>query len=203
MAEKEQVSLGFRAFIFCFEIFVLALILGGAWIIDKFLIAPPLILSFRLARVKIETKYDIFHMATIFGCMIVSTTICLFGLYLSFPATVSFISNVIIGVGFAIITWHIQDIINLKAKHSELQKELESLKTNIANDENFDVDNCTKERLLERCKELKMSDDAIELAIELFINKTKQSVIADKMCIEEKSVQQQKRRLRKKLNKHP
>ena len=142
-------------------------------------------------------------MATIFGCMIVSTTICVFGLYLSMPVSVSFISNVIVGVGFAIITWHIQDIINLKAKHSELQKELQNLKANIESDENFDVDNCTEDQLLKRCKELKMSKDAIELAIELFINKTKQSVIADKMCIEEKSVQQQKRRLRKKLNKQP
>ena len=200
MGEEGKVSLGFRAFIFCFEIFVLALILGGAWIIDKLLIAPPLILSFRLARVKIEKKFDILHMLTIFVCMIVSTTICWFGTYLSLPIGISFISSVVIGVGFAIITWHIQDIINLKAKHIELQKELDALKQNIDEDNSFDVDNCTKEQLLERCKELKMSDDGIELAIELFINKTKQSVIADKLCIEEKSVQQHKRRLRKKLN---
>lgn len=200
MGEKAEVSLGFRAFLFTIEIIILSLILGGAWAINKVLLAPPIILSFRLARVKIETKYDVLHLVTILGCMIVSTSICLFGVYISLPVNVSLISSIIVGVGFAIITWHIQDIINLKAKHSELQKELESLKTNIANDESFDVDNCTQEQLLERCKELKMSDDAIELAIELFINKTKQSVIADKLCIEEKSVQQHKRRLRKKLN---
>lgn len=93
-----------------------------------------------------------------------------------------------------------QDIIEIKIRNIELQKELDALKQNIDEDNSFDVDNCTKEQLLERCKELKMSDDGIELAIELFINKTKQSVIADKLCIEEKSVQQHKRRLRKKLN---
>lgn len=200
MGEKEQVSLGFRAFLFCVEIFILAMIFGGAWMINKLLIAPPLVLSFRLARVKIETKYDIFHMATILGCMIVSTTICLFGTYLSLPISVSFISCVVIGVAFAIITWHIQDLINLKAKYDEIDKELQSLKQSIDEDKNFNVDDCTKEELVARCKELKLSDDAIELAIELFVNKTKQSIIADKMCIEEKSVQQHKRRLRKKLN---
>ena len=203
MAEKEQVSLGFRAFIFCFEVFVLALILGGAYVIDKVLLAPPLILSFRLSRVKIETKYDVFHMATIFGCMIVSTTICLFGLYLSMPISVSFISSVIMGVGFSIITWHIQDIINIAKHNAELQQELNIFKQSIQADVSFDADNCTEKELVARCKELKMSDDAIELAIELFIKKTKQSVIADKMCVEEKSIQQQKRRLRKKLNNLP
>ena len=200
MGEKEQVSLGFRAFVFCVEIFILSMIVCGAWIIDKLLLAPLFILSFRLSRVKIETKYDVLHLATIFGCMIVSTTICLFGLYLSLPVSVSFISNIIIGVGFAIITWHIQDLINLKAKYDGINKELERLKANIDEDKTFDVDTCTKEQLVARCKELKLSEDAIELAIELFIHKTKQSVIADKMCIEEKSVQQHKRRLRKKLN---
>ena len=201
MGEEGKVSLGFRGFIFCVEILILSAILGGAWMIDKLLVAPPLIIAFRLARVKIETKYDIFHMATIFGCMIVSTTICVFGSYLSLPVTVSFISNVIIGIGFAIITWHIQDLINLKAKYDEINKELQTLKSNIDEDKSFDVETCTKEQLVARCKELRLSESAIEMAIELFINKTKQSVIADKMCIEEKSVQQNKRRLRKKLNK--
>lgn len=199
MGEK-KISVGFRIFLITVEITIMSAILGGAWLIDKLLLAPPLIVSFRLVRVKIEKKYAIFHMATIFSCMIVSVLISLFGLYIALPVNVSLISNIIIGVGFAIISMYAQDIIEIKIRNVELQKELESLKTNIANDENFDVDNCTKEQLLERCKELKMSDDGIELAIELFINKTKQSVIADKLCIEEKSVQQHKRRLRKKLN---
>lgn len=200
MGEEVKVSLGFRGFLFCLEVFILALIFGGAWMINKLLIAPPLVLSFRLARVKIETKYDVFHMTTILGCMIVSTTICLFGSFISLPISVSLISNIIIGVGFAIITWHIQDLINLKAKYDEINKELQTLKSSIDEDKNFDVDNCTKEQLITRCEELKMSNDAIELAIELFINKTKQSILADKMCVEEKSIQQHKRRLRKKLN---
>ena len=139
-------------------------------------------------------------MATVFACIIVSSTICLFGTYLSIPIGVSFISCIIVGVAFAIITWHIQDLINLKAKYDKINKELECLKASIEKDKSFDVDSCTKDELVSRCKKLNLSNDATELAIELFINKTKQSVIADKLCIEEKSVQQHKRRLRKKLN---
>lgn len=199
MGEK-KISVGFRIFLITVEITIMSAILGGAWLIDKLLLAPPLIVSFRLVRVKIEKKYAIFHMATIFSCMIVSVLISLFGLYIALPVNVSLISNIIIGVGFAIISMYAQDIIEIKIRNVELQKELDALKQNIDEDNTFDVDNCTKEQLLERCKELKMSDDGIELAIELFINKTKQSVIADKLCIEEKSVQQHKRRLRKKLN---
>lgn len=200
MGEESKISLGFRAFLFVVEILILALIFGGAWMINKLLIAPPFVLSFRLARVKIETKYDIFHMASILGCMIVSTMICLLGLYISLPVSVSLISFIIVGVGFAIITWHIQDLINLKAKYDEINKELETLKANLDEDKTFDVDTCTKEQLVARCKELKMSNDAIEMAIELFITKTKQSILANKLCVEEKSIQQHKRRLRKKLN---
>jgi hypothetical protein len=149
MGEEGKVSLGFRGFIFCVEILILSAILGGAWIIDKLLVAPPLILSFRLARVKIETKYDIFHMATIFGCMIVSTTICVFGSYLSLPVTVSFISNVIIGVGFAIITWHLQEIIEIKRNYS------------------------FKDEIIAKCKELNYNELKTQIAIKFFVDKEK------------------------------
>lgn len=200
MGEK-KISVGFRIFLITVEITIMSAILGGAWLIDKLLLAPPLIVSFRLVRVKIEKKYSIFHMATIFSCMIVSVIVSLFGLYISLPISVSLISNIIIGVGFAIISLYAQDIIEIKMRNVELQRELDSLKQSIDEDDDFNVETCTKEQLVARCKELKLSNDAIELAIELFINKTKQSIIADKMCIEEKSVQQHKRRLRKKLNK--
>lgn len=116
---------------------------------SKFLLAPPLILAFRLARVKIETKYDVFHMATILGCMIVSTSICVLGVYLSLPIGVSFISNIIVGIGFAIITWHIQEII-------EIKKRLNS-----------------KQNLINRCKEHGYNNLKTEIAIKFFIEKEK------------------------------
>ena len=73
--------------------------------------------------------------------------------------------------------------------------------SSIDDDTEFDVDYCTEDELIARCKQFKMSRDAIELAINFFIYRTKQSILADQLCIEEKSVQQQKRRWRKRLNK--
>jgi hypothetical protein len=66
----------------------------------------------------------------------------------------------------------------------------------------FSVDTCTIGELLTRCREVGLSEENTELAIEFFIKKTKQSEIADRLCINEKSVQIRKKRLRQKLNKN-
>ena len=147
--EKSELSFGFKTFLIGVEVIMLIAILGGAWMLNKLLIAPPLIVAFRLARLKIETKYDVLHMATIFGCMIVSVSISLFGIYISLPITVSLMSGIFIGVGFAIITWHIQDIINLKKKFN------------------------AKDNLIARCKEHNYDEMKTQIAVKFFIDKEK------------------------------
>jgi hypothetical protein len=149
MGEKDKVSIGFKTFVILIEIVVASAILGGAWLIDKLLIAPPLIVAFRLTRVKIETKYDVYHCATILACMFLSTLICLFGVYISLPSSVSLISNTVVGVGFAIITWYVQDIINIK-------KSLNA-----------------KDNLVARCKALGYNELKTEIAVKFFIDKQK------------------------------
>ena len=149
MGEKEKggLNLGFKAFVIGIEVIMLIAILGGAWFLNKLLIAPPLIIAFRLTRIKIETKFDILHIATILGCMIVSVCISLFGIYISLPITVSFISSIIIGVGFAIITWHIQEIINLKRNRT------------------------AKDDLIDKCKSLGYNEMKTKIAVKFFIDK--------------------------------
>ncbi len=66
----------------------------------------------------------------------------------------------------------------------------------------FNVDTCTRAELLTRCRQVGLSEENTELAVEFFIKKTKQSEIADCLCINEKSVQIRKKRLRQKLNKN-
>ena len=83
-------------------------------------------------------------------------------------------------------------------KASVVQSKLQQL--DVITNRKFDVDNCTEIELRQRCKEIRLSKENTELAVEFFINKTKQSVLADKLCINEKSVQIRKKRLRKKLN---
>lgn len=68
--------------------------------------------------------------------------------------------------------------------------------------EEFNVETCSKEELIIRCKTLKLSSSQTELAIAFFIDKTKQSILADKLCVEEKTIAQQKYRLKQRLNTH-
>ena len=194
MAEEERkISNGFKTFLIACEIVVLSAILGGAWLMNKTLLAPPLIVAFRLTRVRIEEKYAVLHFATISACMCVSTAICLFGVYLSLPMNISLISNIIIGVIFAVITWKIQEVIDMKAEYAKLKETLEQEKV-------FNTDKCTLEELVARCKELRFSEENTQLAIELFIKKTKQSKLADNLCVDEATIRIRKLRLKKKLN---
>lgn len=149
MGEKDKVSIGFKVFIIGVEVIIALAILGGAWLIDKLLLAPPLIVAFRLTRVKIETKFDVYHCATILSCMILSTLICLFGLYISLPIGVSFVSNILVGVGFSIFTWLIQDVINIKNSYGE------------------------KDKLIARCKALNYNELKTQIAVKFFIDKEK------------------------------
>ena len=160
--EKGRLNLGFKTFVIGIEVIMLVTILGGAWFLNKLLIAPPLIVAFRLARLKIETKYDILHMATIFGCMLVSVSISLFGIYISLPITVSFISSIIIGIGFAIITWHLQEIINLKRSRT------------------------AKDDLIDKCKSLGYNEMKTKMAVKFFVYKEKPKDVWLWLCETEK-----------------
>lgn len=66
----------------------------------------------------------------------------------------------------------------------------------------FNVEKCSMAELLKRCHEVNLSERNTELAIEFFIYKTKQSILADRLCIDEKSVQMRKQRLKEKLNRN-
>lgn len=75
------------------------------------------------------------------------------------------------------------------------------LKEKLEKKKEFSVDACTEEELVERCKELRLSEENTRLAVEFFIKKTKQSKIADELRVEEHAVSTRKLRLKHKLNK--
>ena len=142
-----KIDLGFKIFVFCVEIITLALVFGGAWVINKILLAPHLIVALRLVRLKIETKYDVFHLASVLCCIVLSTVVCMFGLYISLPVTISFLSSIIVGVMFAIISWHLQEIIDIKRKYT------------------------FKDQLIFKCKENGYNELKTSMAIKFFVEK--------------------------------
>lgn len=126
-------------------------------------------------------------------CRLITSTVFFFGVSFVLPKDWSLFSAIPINylIGWVGFTKKQADYYELK--YLRLKEKLESKKE-------FNTETCTKEELIARCEELRLSDETIAIAIKFFIDKTKQSEIADELCVEEKSVQTRKRRLKQKLN---
>jgi hypothetical protein len=169
---------------------VVAFVFACAWMFSKYDEAVMFCISHIVIRQNFEKQY---HCKTTGLCLITTLTIAFFGIASIMPIAVSLLSTIPICWFISWIGYIAQDRLDLILEHKRLKTELEK-------ETKFNTDNCTESELIERCKELKFSEDKIHLAIAFFIDKTKQSEIADKLCIEEKSVQTSKRRLKQKLN---
>jgi predicted membrane protein len=126
-------------------------------------------------------------------CRLITSIVFFFGVSFILPFELSLFSaipiNYFIGwVGFT------------KKQCDDYEVKYERLKEEIEKKSEFNTDTCTKEQLIARCEELHFSKEKIELAIEFFINKTKQSKLADKLCVEEHTIAKRKLRIRKQLN---
>lgn len=128
-------------------------------------------------------------------CRLITSVTFFFGVSFILPMSLSLFSAIPINYFIGWVGYTKKQADFYEAKYNQLKEQLERKKE-------FNVDTCTKAELIARCEELHFSKDNTELAIEFFINKTKQSEIADRLFIEEKSVQQHKRRMRQKLNKN-
>lgn len=127
-------------------------------------------------------------------CRLITSAVFFFGVSFSLPLMWSLFSSIPICYFISWVGYTKKQADYYELKYERLKQELEKKSQ-------FNTDNCTEEELRNRCKELKFGKDKTELAIEFFIYKTKQSELADKLCVDEKSIQQSKRRLKQKLNK--
>lgn len=118
-------------------------------------------------------------------CRLITSCVLFFGVSFICPFTLSLMSAIPINyfIGWIGFTKAQSDYYERKCRPKE-----------------FNVDTCTEQQLIQRCKEKHLSELNTKLAVEFFIKKTKQSIIADYLCINEKSVQIRKKRLRNKLN---
>lgn len=139
-----------------------------------------------LSKGKYASQY---HAKSMVQCMLTSVT--LFALLTTFTLPVSFSIQCsgIFGVLTAYISYRVSDA----------QIKLNRYNALIA-PKQFNADTCTKDELIQRCTELKFSKENTELAVMFFIDKTKQSIIADLLHIDEKSVTTRKKRMKAKLN---
>lgn len=134
-----------------------------------------------------------YHRSTHAMCRLITSIIFFFGVSFCLPLELSLFSAVPICY---FISW--VGFTKKQADYYELK--YYRLKAEIEKKSEFNTDTCNEEQLIARCKELGFRQDKIELAVEFFIKRTKQSVLADKLCVDEKSIQQSKRRIKQKLN---
>lgn len=128
-------------------------------------------------------------------CRVITASILFFGVSFVLPLSLSLFSAIPINYFIGWVGFTKKQADYYEVKYEKLRKRLEEKSR-------FSTDSCTIEQLLERCREIGLSEENTELAIEFFIKKTKQSEIANLLCIEEHAVSTRKLRLKKKLNKN-
>lgn len=163
-----------------------------AWILNKWIEGIVFFFCHWLIREQFPKQY---HHIIPAMCRLITSVTFFFGVSFILPFALSLVSaipiNYFIGwIGFT------------KKQADTYQLKYERLKAQLEKDKNFLVDYCTEAELVRRCKQIKLSEENTKLAIDLFIHHKKQTQIASELCIEERSVQQKKRRLRQKLNKN-
>ena len=180
-----------KNFILAIAVTVVAIFLP-AWIFNKWFEGIIFFICHWLIREQFPKQY---HHIIPSMCRVITSVVFFFGVSFILPFTLSLLSaipiNYFIGwVGFT------------KKQADTYQTKYERLKAKLEKDDNFLVDYCTETELIRRCNQINLSKENTELAIEFFIKKTKQSDIADKLCIDEASVRIRKHRLKEKLNKN-
>lgn len=168
-----------RAFLY-FIIF--GIIFTHAYLIGKIGEGIAILIAYSLLRWCFPTTWH--HKKTL-NCAVYSIIIFTTLDRLALPFAISILSSVVLALALTYGLYKLQVLIDnqIVIRH-------------------FCTDNCTEQELLERCREINLSEENTKLAIEFFIKKTKQSIIADELCINEKSVQIRKKRLKEKLNKN-
>lgn len=161
------------------HVFVVSMIALFAFLLEKEIEA----ICFCVAHIVIRPKFNKqYHSMKTNICLMITLSIAFFGILLCLPINTSLLFSVPLAFGVVWVGYIAQDRLDLLTPKP------------------FNTDTCTESELIARCKQLHFSDENTALAIDFFIRKTKQSVIADQLCIDEKSVTTRKKRMKQKLN---
>ena len=161
-----------------------------AWLFNKWIEGIVFFFCHWLIREQFPKQY---HHIVPAMCRLITSIVFFFGVSFILPFALSLFSAIPINyfIGWVGFTKKQADYYELKYYRLKAKLEKES---------EFSTDTCTEEQLRKRCAELKLSEHNTNLAIEFFIKKTKHSILADKLCINEESVKMSKQRLKTKLN---
>lgn len=196
---KKQYELISKVYRFGGFALILIILTGFSFMIKKPVEFALIFLPYFLTKGFYENQ---FHAKSLRDCFILSLIVFGLSLMACIPSEASILNSVIIGLSIAFFSYKI-GVIQFKLKDYEYVEprynQLVDFYKMATATKPFCTDTCTEEELRKRCKEVRLSGENTELAVEFFIKKTKQSVIADRLCIDEKSVTTRKKRLKAKL----
>ena len=179
---------------------IVGLLMGFAWLIGKPIEFLLIFLPYFLTKGLYSRQ---FHSRSLKECFSLSLIVFALALMACVPSGTSIMFSVLFGLAIAFVSYKV-GVIQFKLKDYEYieprYNQLVEFYKDATTPKHFSVDTCTEQELRLRCSTLHLSHENTELAVEFFIRKTKQSIIADKLCIDEKSVTTRKKRLKAKLN---
>lgn len=179
---------------------VMGLLIGFSFLIGKpiefILIFLPYFISKNFYTVQ-------FHSKSLKQCFTLSLMVFALATMAVVPSNFSIMFSVLFGCAIAFVSYKfgivqrkMNDYDYIEPRYNQLVEFYKEATT----PKPFSTDTCSRDELIARCNELKFSKDNTDLAVEFFINRTKHSIIADRLCIDEKSVVMRKMRLKRKLN---
>ena len=144
-----------------------------------------------------------YHAERNFVCILLSYSTVIIGLVISYVFQKEYILITILCNAVAFIGARVGSMQMNEKKYmliAEPYAELVAFYNQAVVKKPFNTDTCTESELIDRCRQLRFSDENTELAVEFFIRKTPQRIIADRLFIDEKSVTTRKKRMKAKLN---
>lgn len=184
--QKLHCELFFKKIIWHYVIAISSILLC-AWVFNKWLEG----FAFCLAHIVLRYKFKyVYHNDNY--CLLITNFIIWICVSRATNLSISLLSTLLEAFAVCWFGCIIQEKLVITKKAKELENALMP--------KPFNTDTCSKEELLIRCKQLRLSKENTDLCVAFFIDKVKHSVIADQLCIEEKSVTIKKLRLKQKLN---
>lgn len=179
---------------------ILGLLMGFAWLIGKPIEFLLIFLPYFLTKGLYSRQ---FHSRSLKECFSLSLIVFALALMACVPSKASITFSVAFGLAIAFISYK-AGVIQFKLKDYEYieprYNQLVEFYKEATAPKPFNTDTCSRDELIGRCNELKFSKENTDLAVEFFIHRTKHSIIADRLCVDEKSVVMRKMRLKRKLN---
>ena len=165
---------------------ILGLLIGYSFLVGKPIEFALIFLPYFATKGLYSRQY---HASSMKHCLMLSILIFAIAVTITIPKDYSICFSAVFGLLIAFVSCKVGNVQVKLREYAELTAP-----------KPFNVDTCTEAELLERCRELHLSQENTELSVDFFIHKTKQSVIADRLCVDEKSVTMRKQRLKQKLN---